>query len=80
MKERRTALGRVTELAENVAAGVKRRQQARAPRAVLYDAAGRPRTLPVAGDAAVRLIEVAGMLVELTAPASDALDSEPEEE
>ena len=80
MKERRTALGRVTELAGTVAAGVKRRQQARAPRAVLYDAAGRPRTLPAAGDEAVGMIQVAAMLVELAAPAPEPLEGEPEEE
>ena len=79
MKERRKALGRVTELAENVAAGVKRRQQARAPRVVLYDGAGHPRTLPAAGDEAIRLIEVAGWMVELTAPPADQPESEPEE-
>lgn len=79
MKERRKALGRVTELAENVAAGVKRRQQARAPRVVLYDRAGHPRTLPAAGDAATGMIEVAGRLVELTAPAPDLPEGEPEE-
>lgn len=71
MKERRNALGRVTELAENMAAGVKRRQQARAPRVVLYDLDGRPRILPAAGEAAIGLIEVATQMVELTAPASD---------
>ena len=80
MKERRTAFGRVTELAETVAAGVKRRQQARAPRAVLYDADGRPRTLPAAGDEAIGLIEVAGMLVELSGPVPDPPEGEPEEE
>lgn len=79
MRERRKALGRVTELAENVAAGVKRRQQARAPRVVLYDRAGHPRTLPAAGEAAVAMIEVAGWLVELTAPVPEPPEGEPEE-
>ena len=79
MKERRKALGRVTDLAETVAAGVKRRQQARAPRVVLYDLDGRPRTLPAAGDEAVGMIEAAGMLVDLTAPVADPLEEEPEE-
>lgn len=71
MKERRNALGRVTELAENMAAGVKRRQQARAPRVVLYDLGGKPRILPAAGEAAITLIEIATQMVELTAPAPE---------
>lgn len=80
MKERRSGLGRVTELAESVAAGVKRRQQARAPRAVLYDADGRPRTLPAAGDEAGGLIELATALVELTSPGPETPEDAPEEE
>lgn len=59
MKDRRGALGRATELAESVVAGVKRRQQARAPKVMIYDAAGRPRTLDPGSDAAEGLIEVA---------------------
>ena len=78
MKERRTGLGRMTDLAETVAAGVKRRQQGRAPRVVLYDADGRPRTLPAAGDEALGLIEVAGWFADLTAPAVPE-EGEPEE-
>ena len=79
MKERRTGIGRVTDLAGTVAAGVKRRQQARAPRVVLYDHAGRPRTLPVASDTSVGLIQVAGWMVELAVPTEPEPD-EPVEE
>jgi hypothetical protein len=59
MKDRRGAFGRATELAESVVAGVKRRQQARAPKVMLFDSAGRPRTLDAASDAAEGLIEIA---------------------
>ena len=38
--------GRVTALAERAAAAVRRRQQEREPRVVLYDEGGRPRLLP----------------------------------
>jgi len=38
--------GRVTALAERAATAVRRRQQEREPRVVLYDPGGRPRVLP----------------------------------
>jgi hypothetical protein len=79
VKERRGALGRVSELAENVAAGVKRRQQARAPRVVLYDGDGKPRTLPVAVQPALGMVEVAEWMVELSAPPAEP-EAEVEEE
>ena len=44
MKEqRRGPLARVGDIAETLAAGAKRRQQAREPRVLLYDEAGEPR-------------------------------------
>ena len=46
MKEQRKGpLGRVGDIAETLAAGAKRRQQAREPRVLLYDEAGEPRVL-----------------------------------
>ena len=38
-------MGRLTGLAEGVAAAARRRQRDRAPRVVLFDAAGHPRVL-----------------------------------
>ena len=79
MKDRRGAIGRATELAESVVAGVKRRQAARAPKVLLYDEDGRPRTLDPASDAAAGLIETARALVELAGPDEHEADV-PEEE
>jgi hypothetical protein len=46
MKERRKGpIGRATGIAEGVAAAVRRAQRDRAPRMLLYDEAGRSRTL-----------------------------------
>jgi hypothetical protein len=80
MRERRGALGRATELADSFVAGMKRRQAARDPKVLLYDDAGRPRTLDPASDAAGRLVETARDMVELTAPDEPAASEVPEEE
>ena len=75
MKQRRGAIGRATGLAESVVAGVKRRQAARAPKVLLYDEAGRPRTLDPSSESAQALVETARSLVDLVGP-----DEGPEEE
>ena len=75
MKQRRGAIGRATGLAESVVAGVKRRQAARSPKVLLYDEAGRPRTLDPSSEPAQELVETARALVDLVAP-----DEAPEEE
>jgi hypothetical protein len=80
MKDRRGALGRATELAESVVAGVKRRQAARAPKVLLYDAAGRPRTLDADSDARAALVETAREMVALVGPDEHAPVDAPEEE
>ena len=80
MKERKGALGRASDLAGSVVAGVRRRQQARAPKVLLYDENGRPRTLDADSDAAKGLIETAQEMVTIVGPAAelgdDPLDSE----
>lgn len=68
MKSRRGMRGRATEIAETVVAGVKRRQQARAPRVLLYDDDGRPRMLDAGDGPADRLLETAQQLVTLAGP------------
>jgi hypothetical protein len=69
--------GRATEIAESVVAGVKRRQAARAPKALLYDENGRPRTLDPASPEAQALIATARAMVDLTAPDdAEAADTE----
>jgi hypothetical protein len=77
VRERRGALGRASELAESVVAGVKRRQAARAPKILLYDEAGRPRSLDPASEAGRALVEIARAMVELAGPDEAA---EPEDE
>jgi hypothetical protein len=74
MRERRGAIGRATQLAGSVVAGVKRRQQARAPKVMLFDGAGRPRTLDPGSDAAEGLIDVAQRMTALVPPPADAGD------
>lgn len=80
MRERRGAIGRASELADAVMAGVRRRQAARAPRALLYDDAGRPRTLDPDSDAAQDLVATARALVDLVGPDELGADLPPEEE
>jgi len=81
MKQRRGVRGRATEIAETVVAGVKRRQLARAPKVLLYDADGRPRMLDAGSDAAEGLLATAQELVELAGPPeADAEPSAPEDE
>ena len=80
MRERRGALGRASELADSLVAGVKRRQAARAPKVLLYDESGRPRTLDPASDAGEALVETARALVELAGPDEPPSEPVPEEE
>ena len=80
MKDRRGAIGRATELAESVVAGVKRRQAARSPKVLLYDEAGRPRTLDSSSEAGTALVETARALVEIAGPDEHTGTDVPEEE
>ena len=66
MKEQRKgALGRVGTLAESLAAGAKRRQQAREPRVLLYDEVGEPRVLHPGMKGRDELVDIAERMVEL---------------
>lgn len=65
---RKGAIGRATGIAEGVAAAVRRRQQAREPRVLLYDSAGHPRLLRPDAPERERILELAGELVAMTAP------------
>ncbi len=76
MRDRRGALGRASELAESVVAGVKRRQAAREPKVMLYDEDGRPRTLDPSAEAALALVETARSLVDLIGPEELAADDD----
>ena len=79
MRERRGALGRATELAESVVAGMKRRQAARLPKVLLYDEHGQPRMLDATSEAALGLVETARAMVELAGPDEPVADAAEEE-
>jgi hypothetical protein len=74
MRDRRGALGRATEIAGSVVAGVRRSRQARAPKVLLYDDGGRPRTLDPASAPALQVLETAEQLVLLVDPAEPEVD------
>jgi hypothetical protein len=63
VKERQDSLA--ARIAGTIAGGVRRRQQEREPRALLYDAAGEPRVVPPGSEAHAGLIESAEVLVEI---------------
>lgn len=65
--QRKGPLGRVGDIAETLAAGAKRRQQAREPRVVLYDAEGEPRVLQPGMKSRDELVDLAERMVELAA-------------
>jgi hypothetical protein len=64
-KERKGPLGAVAGLAEDVVAGMRRRQHDREPRVVVYDAAGQPRVIPD-GDERDRMLDISEEMVALT--------------
>ena len=68
MKERQDSLA--ARIAGTIAGGVRRRQEQREPRALVYDAASEPQVVPAGSDAQAALIESAERLVEI------ALDGE----
>ena len=66
MKERRSTIGSmVGGIAGQVAGTVRRRQQDREPRVLLYDKHGMPSTLPVGAPGRDAIVATAGKLVEL---------------
>jgi len=66
MKEQRKGpLARVGGLAGTLAAGAKRRQQAREPRVLLYDDAGEPRVVHPGMKGRDELVEIAERMVAL---------------
>jgi hypothetical protein len=69
-KERKGPLGAVAGLAEDLVAGVRRRQQEREPRVVVYDAAGHARTIPE-GAERERMLDVADELIDLSGGAEE---------
>ena len=70
MKERQDSIA--ARIAGTIAGGVRRRQQDRTPRALVYDATGEPRVVPSGSDDQVALIDAAEALVEIAMPAEEA--------
>ena len=66
-EQRKGALGRVGDLAETLAAGAKRRAQAREPRVLVYDEDGEPRVLHAGMKGRDEMVEMAERMVELAA-------------
>jgi hypothetical protein len=65
VRERRGAVARATGIAESVAAAVRRRQQARLPRILLYDREGEPYLLRADQAGHDDVLAAAELLVEL---------------
>lgn len=66
-EQRKGALGRVGDIAETLAAGAKRRQQAREPRVLIHDDAGEPRVLQPGMKGRDEIVEVAEQMIEVAA-------------
>ena len=65
MRERKDTVGRITGVAEGLAAAVRRRQYDRTPRVMLYDRAGHPRIVPVADFRHEQIVAAAARLIAL---------------
>jgi len=78
MKERKGPFGlMVGGIVDSVVQTARRRAQDREPRALVYDAAGRPRLLKQGDPGRDGLVETGGRLIELAAvPAAAGVDEE----
>ena len=77
MKDRQDSLA--ARIAGTIAGGVRRRQQDREPRALVYDASGEPRVLPPGSEHHAPLVETADLLVEIALDEGGAERAEPDE-
>jgi hypothetical protein len=62
VKERQDSIA--ARIAGTIAGGVRRRQQERAPRALVYDASGEPRVVAPGGEAHAALVAAAEAVVD----------------
>jgi hypothetical protein len=69
MKERQDSIA--ARIAGTIAGGVRRRQQEREPRALVYDGGGEPRVIPAGSEAHAGLVETAEALVEIALDEGD---------
>jgi hypothetical protein len=63
MKDRQDSIA--ARIAGTIAGGVRRRQEQREPRALVYDATGEPRVVAAASDEQAAMIASAERLVEI---------------
>jgi hypothetical protein len=63
VKERRDSIA--VRIADTIAGGVRRRQQGREPRALVYDRSGEPRVVPGGSEQQLALVELAEALVAI---------------
>jgi hypothetical protein len=80
VKERRKgALGRATNLAEGVAAAVRRRAREREPRVLLYESLGFPRLVQPGSREWDRLLDICERMVEIEGapPGEEGAGGEP---
>jgi hypothetical protein len=83
MKDRRSTIGTmVGGIASQVAGTVRRRQQDREPRVLLFDSTGMPRTLAPGTPGRDAIVATAGRLLDLAdrRPPPPVEDEAPEEE
>lgn len=81
MKERKGPFGlMVGGIVDTVVQSARRRAQDREPRALVYDASGRPRLVPADAPGRAELISTAARLIELTgqAPVDEETETETE--
>ena len=65
MRERKGPLGKVAGIAEDLAAGQRRRQARREPRVAIYDSAGHARVLADDSPGRAELLELAEEMTQL---------------
>ncbi|HEY1594820.1 MAG TPA: hypothetical protein VGF74_05465 [Thermoleophilaceae bacterium] len=66
-KERKGPLGKVAGIAEDLAAGQRRRQQSQKPRVAIYDSAGHAKVLAEDAPGRAELLELAEEMTSLVA-------------
>jgi hypothetical protein len=76
VKERQDSLA--ARIAGTIAGGVRRRQQDRTPRALVYDGSGEPRIVPAGSEEQTRLIEAAELLVGIALAGEAEGDAPPD--
>lgn len=77
MKERQDSLA--ARIAGTIAGGVRRRQQEREPRALVYDERGEPRVVAPGSEAHADLVDTAEALVDIVLDDGGTPQAEPDD-